>query len=147
MTGLPEITVIGTLTADPDLRYTPNGVAVANLTVAANDRRYNRDTQQWDDKGATFLRCTLWRKPAENALESLSKGDRVIVLGTLRQREWTTDDGQKRYAFEVDVTEIGPSLKWATAKVNKATRTSGQDDPWSVEPAGPGEFRNDPPPF
>lgn len=112
MTGLPEITVAGTLTADPELRYTATGAAVANFTVAANDRRFNKDTQQWEDAGATFLRCALWREAAEHAAESLEKGSRVLLTGRLKQREWDDrETGEKRYAFEVDVTEIGPSRR------------------------------------
>jgi single-strand DNA-binding protein len=129
MAGLPEITMTGTLTADPELRFTASGIAVANFTVATNDRRFNKDTQEWVDGTATFLRCTLWRQPAEHAAESLSKGTRVLLTGTLRQRDWETDDGQKRYAFEVDVTEIGPSLRWATATVKKAARTGAGEQP------------------
>jgi len=137
MAGLPEITLAGTLVADPELRFTPSGAAVANFTVAANDRRYDPATGQWADNGATFLRCTLWRQAAENLAESLTKGARVLLTGVLRQREWDSANGEKRYAFEVDVTEIGASLKWATAKLTKSTRStdhadtsSGGDDPW-----------------
>ena len=144
MAGLPEITVAGTLTADPELKYTPSGVAVANFTVAANDRRYDKTTGTWVDAGATFLRCTLWRQAAENVAESLTKGCRVLLTGELRQREWHTDHGEKRYAMEVDVAEIGPSLKWATATVNKATRTTGPPtdtpDPWANTTGGPPPF-------
>src|SRR5947209_1353794 len=107
MAGLPEITLAGTLVADPELRFTPNGAAVANFTVAANDRRYDPATGQCTDHGATFLRCTLWRQAAENLAESLTKGARVLLTGVLRQREWEQLNGEKRYAFEVDVTEIG----------------------------------------
>lgn len=154
MAGLPDITVTGTLTADPELRYSNSGTAVANFTVAANDRRYNRDTGQWEDAGTTFLRCSLWRDAAEHVTESLSKGMRVLLTGSLRQREWETPEGEKRYAFEVDVTEIGPSLKWATAKVAKAARTStngaatsGGDggDPWTATAKTGGDA--DKPPF
>ena len=136
MAGLPEITIAGTLTADPELRFTPSGNAVANFTVAANDRRYNAHTGQWEDAGATFLRCTIWRQPAENVAESLTRGTRVLLTGTLRQRSYETREGETRTVYEVDVTEIGPSLRWATAKVTKATRegTSPQSDPWSATP-------------
>ncbi len=122
MTGLPEITLAGPLVADPEQRSTPTGAAVANFTVATNDRRYDPTTKEWADKGATFLRCSIWRQPAENVAESLTKGARVLLTGTLRQRDWDTPEGEKRYAFEVDVTEIGPSLKWATARPTKTTR-------------------------
>ncbi|MQA62363.1 MAG: single-stranded DNA-binding protein [Actinophytocola sp.] len=154
MTGLPDITVTGTVVADPELKFTPTGTAVANFTVAANDRRYDKNTGQWVDAGATFLRCSIWRDAAENVAESLTKGARVLLTGALRQREWQTPEGDKRYAFEVDVTEIGPSLKWATAKVAKATRTpananaSGASgaDPWAATPAA-GTSQPDEPPF
>lgn len=143
MAGLPDITVAGTLVADPELRFLPTGAAVANFTVAANDRRFNKDTNEWEDAGATFVRCSIWRDAAENVTESLSKGQRVLVTGRLRQRSWETDEGEKRYAFEVDVTEVGPSLKWARAKVTKVTRASADgsrnaDDPWASAPAPAG---------
>jgi single-strand DNA-binding protein len=153
MSGLPEITLAGTLAADPELRFTGTGVAVANFTVATNDRRFDKNTNAWVDGDATFLRCTLWRQAAENLVESLSRGDRVLLTGTLRQREWQTDQGEKRYAFEVDVTEIGPSLKWATATVRKATRTSATPaasaTPGGGSGGGGGEGRwgTDQPPF
>lgn len=151
MAGLPDINVAGTLVADPELKYTPSGVAVANFTVAANDRRFNKDTNQWEDAGATFLRCSLWREPAEHAAESLTKGARVLLSGRLRQREWDDQDsGQKRYAFEVDVTEIGPSLRWATAKVTKATRNgtggaAAATDPWASAPPSTAPVPDEPP--
>ena len=124
MAGLPEITLAGTLVADPELRFTPTGVAVANFTVAANDRRYDRDTGTWEDKGATFLRCSIWRDAAEHVTESLRRGQRVLLTGALRQRDWHTPEGDKRTSFEVDVTEIGPSLKWATTQIHKPTTTA-----------------------
>lgn len=152
MAGLPEITLAGTLTTDPELRFTPTGAAVANFTVATNDRRYDPTTQQWVDKGATFLRCSLWRQPAENLAESLTKGTRVLLTGTLRQREWETPEGDKRYAFEVDVTEIGPSLKWATAKPSKTTREHPTTTGPAASTAGTGggdadRWGDDKPPF
>ena len=107
MAGLPEVTVAGTLTADPELRFTPNGNAVANFTVAANDRRFDKNTSEWVDAGATFLRCSIWRQAAENVAESLNRGNRVIVTGRLKQREYEDREGQKRTVFELDVTEIG----------------------------------------
>ena len=141
MAGLPEVTIAGTLTADPELRFTPTGAAVANFTVAANDRRYNKTTGQWEDKGATFLRCSIWRQPAENVAESLTKGTRVLVTGTLRQCEYETRDGEKRYAFDVDATEVAASLKWSAVKITKANRDTTttthtsthpyDDDPWA----------------
>jgi single-strand DNA-binding protein len=134
MAGLPDITIAGTLVADPELRFSSTGDAVANFTVAANDRRYDTTKNEWVDGGATFLRCSIWRQAAENTAESLTKGTRVLLTGTLRQREWETPEGQKRYSFDVDVTEIGASLKWATLKVTKATRTTGTnptENPWA----------------
>jgi single-strand DNA-binding protein len=125
MPGLPEITMAGTLVADPELRFLESGVAVASFTVAANERRYDPATGQWADKGATFLRCSAWRQLAENVSESLSQGARVLVTGVLRQRNWATDAGEKRTAFDVDVTEVGASLRWATVSVRKADRTAG----------------------
>jgi single-strand DNA-binding protein len=139
MPGLPEVTVAGTLTADPELRYTPSGAAVANFTVAANDRRYDTQAGTWVDGDATFLRCQVWRQLAEHVTESLTKGTRVLLTGQLRQRSYTTAEGDKRTVFELAVTEIGASLKWATVTVAKATRTNGRsqdttapaDDPWA----------------
>jgi single-strand DNA-binding protein len=145
MTGLPEITIAGTLVADPELRYTATGAAVATFTVATNDRRYNRDTGEWVDHGATFLRCSIWRHAAENLAESLTKGTRILLTGVLRQHEWETREGEKRYSFEVDTTEIGASLKWATVTVNKPTRTTSTDDPYTTTPSGP--TTGDEPPF
>jgi single-strand DNA-binding protein len=124
MSGLPEVTVAGTLTADPELRFTPSGAAVANFTVAANDRRYDQQTGKWVDGDATFLRCSIWRQAAENLTESLTKGTRVLVTGHLRQRSYETPEGDKRVVMELAVTEIGASLKWATVTVAKATRTA-----------------------
>ncbi|TWP51710.1 single-stranded DNA-binding protein [Lentzea tibetensis] len=152
MAGLPEVTVAGTLTADPELRFTQSGIPVANFTVAANDRKFDQQSGQWVDGDATFLRCTLWRQPAENLAESLRKGNRVLVTGTLRQRSYEVD-GQKRTAMELDVTEVGPSLRWATAKVVKATRTTATTgaspaaDAWNTTPAATGSGFAEEPPF
>ncbi|MCP2330737.1 single-stranded DNA-binding protein [Actinoalloteichus caeruleus] len=136
MAGLPEIVVTGTLVADPEIRYTGTGVAVCNFTVAANDRRRNQ-TGEWEDGDATFLRCSVWRQYAEHVSESLSKGQRVLVTGELRQRSYE-HDGQKRTAFELSVNEVGPSLRWATAKVTKATRSpaGSSDEPWTTGTRG-----------
>lgn len=143
MPGLPEITAIGTLTADPEIRYTPNGVAVVNFTVASNDRRFDKDKSEWIDGDACFLRCNLWRQPAENVANSLRKGQRVIVTGQLKQRGWEDKEGQKRTSYELEVGEVGPSLKWATASVEKASK--GKSDGWAAaEQAPPIE---DEPPF
>jgi single-strand DNA-binding protein len=147
MAGLPDITIAGTLTADPELRITPTGVSVANFTVAANDRRYDPATREWADKGATFLRCTLWRQAADNVAESLTKGARVLITGTLRQREWETPEGDKRYAFDVDVTEIGASLKWATVTVTKTTRDTPTTTGGSPSAGGGDRWDDGKPPF
>src|SRR5215470_1204206 len=136
MAGLPEVTVAGTLTANPELRVIPTGASVASFIVAANDRRYDKTTGQWVDGDATFLRCQVWRDLAEHVTESLTKGTRVLVTGHLKQRSYTTREGDKRTVFELDVTEIGASLKFATVTVRKATRTgtpTGDSNPWTGE--------------
>jgi single-strand DNA-binding protein len=123
--GDTTITVVGNLTADPELRFTPSGAAVANFTVASTPRIYDRQSGEWKDGEALFLRCSIWREAAENVAESLTRGSRVIVTGRLKQRSFETREGEKRTVFEVEVDEIGPSLRYATAKVNKATRGGG----------------------
>lgn len=117
------ITLVGNITDDPELRFTPAGAAVANFTVAVN-RRINRDGQ-WEDKLDGFFRCNCWRDMAENVAESLQKGSRVMVVGRLQQRQWEDKDGNKRSSFEIQVDEVGPSLRWATATVQKSSRSSG----------------------
>ncbi|GHH44005.1 single-stranded DNA-binding protein [Lentzea cavernae] len=150
MAGLPEVTVAGTLTADPELRFTQSGIAVANFTVASNERRRDPQSGQWVDGDATFLRCTLWRQPAENLVNSVGKGARVLVTGTLRQRNFE-HEGQKRTVLELDVTEVGPSVRWATAKVTKVTRTDAGSAPaadaWGSAPPANGSGFADEPPF
>ena len=121
--GNTPITVAGNVIADPELRYTPSGAAVANFRIASTPRRYNSQTNQWEDGEGLFLTCNVWRQAAENVAESLTKGMRVIVNGNLRQRSYETREGEKRTVYEVEVEEVGPSLKWATAKV---TRTPSQ---------------------
>ena len=116
------ITVAGNLTADPDLRYTTTGTAVASFTVAASRRVYDAGAGEWRDGDTLFLRCSAWRHLAEHAAESLTKGTRVVVTGRLRQRDYEAADGQKRTVYEVDADDLGPSLRFATAKVVKATR-------------------------
>jgi len=125
MAGETVITVVGNLTADPELRFTPNGAAVANFTVAATPRILDRATNEWKDGEALFLRCSIWRQAAEHVAESLTKGARVIVQGRLKQRSYETREGEKRTVIELDVEEIGPSLRYATAKVNRAARGGG----------------------
>jgi single-strand DNA-binding protein len=168
--GDTTITVVGNLTADPELRFTPSGAAVANFTVASTPRIYDRQSGEWKDGEALFLRCNIWREAAENVAESLTRGSRVIVQGRLKQRSFETREGEKRTVFEVEVDEIGPSLRYATAKVNKASRSGGggggfgggggagggggsrtsepKDDPWGSAPAS-GSFSggDDEPPF
>ncbi|WP_182262660.1 single-stranded DNA-binding protein [Rhodococcus sp. UFZ-B548] len=172
MAGDTVITVIGNLTADPELRFTPAGAAVANFTVASTPRTFDRQTSEWKDGDALFMRCSIWREAAENVAESLTKGARVVVSGRLKQRSYETREGEKRTVVELEVDEIGPSLRYATAKVNKASRGGGggggayrsggssggtgsggsggaNDDPWSNAPAG-GSFgggSDEEPPF
>ena len=154
MAGETPITVIGNLTADPELRFTPSGAAVANFTVASTPRTFDRQTNEWKDGEALFLNCSVWRQAAENAAESLVRGMRVIVQGNLKARSYETREGEKRTVFEVDVDEVGPSLRYATAKVTKASRGGGGggggggqsgggyggggDDPWSGGGSGGG---------
>ncbi|MGN2635195.1 single-stranded DNA-binding protein [Nocardia takedensis] len=123
--GDTVITVIGNLTADPELRFTPAGAAVANFTVASTPRVFDRNTNEWKDGEALFLRCNIWREAAENVAESLTRGARVIVSGRLKQRSYETREGEKRTVVELEVDEVGPSLRYATAKVNKANRGGG----------------------
>ncbi|MEX2290004.1 MAG: single-stranded DNA-binding protein [Mycobacteriales bacterium] len=159
MAGDTVITVVGNLTADPELRFTPSGAAVANFTVASTPRTFDKNSNEWKDGEALFLRCSVWRQAAENVAESLHKGTSVIVQGRLKQRSYETKEGEKRTVYELDVDEVGPALRWATAKVTKASRSSGGggggfgggggqsygggnaapsggDDPWASAPAG-----------
>lgn len=137
------ITVVGNLVQDPELRFTPAGVAVANFTIASTPRSYDKSSGEWKDGDTLFLRCQVWREQAENVAESLTKGTKVIAVGRLKQRSFETKEGEKRSVIELDVEEIGPSLQRATAKV---TRSGGQkparkadDDPWgSAPPVGSG---------
>ena len=173
MAGDTQITIVGNLVDDPQLRYTPTGQAVANFRVASTPRRYNRDSGQWEDTEALFLSCSVWRQAAENVAESLQRGMRVIVQGSLRQRSYETKEGEKRSVYEVQVDEVGPSLTFASAKVTKSSRQSGgfgggpsgggpsggggqsgygggggrpADDPWASD-AGGGDGYSDEPPF
>ena len=118
------VTLVGNVTDDPELRFTPSGAAVANFTVAVN-RRYKNADGQWEDKLDGFFRCNCWRDMAEHVAESLTKGTRIVVTGRLQQRSWEDQDGGKRSAIEIQVDEVGPSLRWATATVQKTERTSG----------------------
>ncbi|WP_326945374.1 single-stranded DNA-binding protein [Amycolatopsis sp. NBC_01307] len=177
MAGDTVITVIGNLTSDPELRFTPSGAAVANFTVASTPRTLDKQSGEWKDGEALFLRCNIWRQAAENVAESLTRGARVVVQGRLKQRSFETKEGEKRTVVELEVDEIGPSLKYATAKVNKVSRGGGgggdfggggggggggnrgggggggmpADDPWGSAPAassgGGGGGFSDEPPF
>ncbi|QNK82237.1 single-stranded DNA-binding protein [Nakamurella sp. PAMC28650] len=122
MAGDTVITVVGNLTADPELRFTASGAAVANFTVASTPRTFDRASNEWKDGEALFLRCNIWRQAAENVAETLTRGARVIVSGRLKQRSFETKEGEKRTVIELEVDEIGPSLRYATAKVNRANR-------------------------
>src|SRR3954471_15353285 len=170
MAGDTIMTVIGNLTADPELRFTASGAAVANFTVASTPRTFDRASGEWKDGEALFLRCNIWRQPAENVAESLTRGSRVIVSGRLKQRSYDTKEGEKRTVIELEVDEIGPSLRYATAKVNRANRGSESsgggggyggsgsggsgggrpssppaDDPWGSAPPAGGGYSDEPP--
>ena len=163
MAGETVITVIGNVTDDPELRFTPGGAAVANFTVASTPRTFDRQSNEWKDGDTLFLRCSVWRQAAENVAESLQRGTRVIVQGRLKQRSYETKEGEKRTVVELEVDEVGPSLRFATAKVNKTSRGGGgggggggfgggggqqADDPWAAAPAGNsggGGFTEEPP--
>ena len=149
MAGETVITLVGNLTGDPELRFTPSGAAVANFTVASTPRTFDRQTSEWKDGETLFMRCSIWREAAENVAESLHRGTRVVVTGRLVSRSWDDkESGQKRTVMEMQVDEIGPSLKYATAKVTKSQRSGGggggfgggqsQEDPWATGPGGSG---------
>jgi single-strand DNA-binding protein len=175
MAGETIITVVGNLTDDPELRFTPSGAAVAKFRIASTPRTLDRATGEWKDGEPLFLACNIWRQAAENVAESLQRGARVVVTGRLRQRSYETREGEKRTVMELEVDEIGPSLRYATAKVQKMSRSSGgggfgasggggggdtkggggnyADDPWaSATPAagnggGSGSSLDEEPPF
>jgi len=149
MAGETIITVVGNLVDDPELRFTPSGAAVANFRIASTPRTFDKNTNEWKDGEGLFLSCAIWRQAAENVAESLQKGMRVVVQGRLKQRQYETREGEKRTVYELDVEEVGPSLKYATAKVTRTTRQGGgggysgggnsgggQEDPWA-QPAAP----------
>jgi single-strand DNA-binding protein len=143
MSGETIITVVGNLVDDPELRFTPSGAAVANFRIASTPRTFDKTTQEWKDGDTLWLTCSVWRQAAENVAESLQRGMRVIVTGRLKSRSYDKD-GEKRTVFEIDVEEVGPSLKSATAQVRKATRekpaqggsAQPQSDPWATTPDG-----------
>lgn len=150
MSGETVITVIGNLTGDPELRFTPSGAAVASFTVASTPRTFDKATNGWKDGDTLFLRCSVWREQAESVAESLTKGTRVIVSGRLSQRSYETREGDKRTVYELEVDDVGPSLRYATAKVTRAQRAGGggfggsssaapESDPWAAPAGGFGE--------
>lgn len=155
MAGETIITVAGNLTGDPELRFTAAGAAVASFTIASTPRFFDRQTNGWKDGDALFLRCSIWREAAENVAESLTKGMRVIAQGRLVQRSYETREGEKRTVVELQVEDIGPSLKYASAKVTRNARreggggfgagTSGDVDPWATDAAAPSNFPEEPP--
>ena len=171
MAGETVITVVGNLVADPELRFTPSGAAVANFRIASTPRTFDRQTNEWKDGEALFLSCSVWRDAAENVAESLTKGMRVVVQGRLTQRSYETREGEKRTVFELQVDEVGPSLRYASAKVTRAQRSGGgggfggpqgggsgggfgssgggqANDPWATAgPASSGGGFSDEPPF
>ena len=125
MAGETVITLVGNLTSDPELRFTPSGAAVANFTVASTPRTLDRQSNEWKDGETLFMRCAIWREAAENVAESLTKGTRVVVTGRMKSRSFTTKEGDNRTVIEMDVDEVGPSLRYATAKVNRTSRGGG----------------------
>lgn len=162
MSGETVLTVIGNLTGDPELRFTPSGAAVANFTVASTPRTFDKRTNAWADGDTLFLRCSVWREQAESVAESLTKGTRVVVTGRLTQRSYETREGEKRTVYELEVDDVGPSLRYATAKVTRVGRAAGggfrgsssssggfgggspQGDPWAT-PAGGSGYADEPP--
>ena len=156
MAGETQITIVGNLTGDPELRFTPAGVAVANFTIASTPRTFDRQANEWKDSDTLFMRCSIWREAAENVAESLTKGMRVIAQGNLVQRSYETREGEKRTVVELQVEEVGPSLKYATAKVTRAVKggngparsaspQASGGDPWATAPASTGTFTDEPP--
>lgn len=158
--GDTQITVVGNLVADPELRFTPSGAAVASFRIASTPRVFDRQANEWKDGDSLFLTCNVWRQYAENVAESLNKGMRVIVVGRLKQRSYETREGEKRTVFEIEVDDVGPALRNATAKINRIARDGGgggsfggnagggggggfaaADDPWASAPG------SDAPPF
>jgi len=141
MAGETIITVVGNLTADPELRYTQNGVAVANFTIASTPRLYDRQSGEWKDGEALFMRASVWREFAEHVASSLTKGSRVVATGRLRQRSYETKEGEKRTSIELEVDEVGPSLRYATAQIQRQSSGGSKpagaiDDSWSSPAAG-----------
>lgn len=153
MAGETTLTVVGNLTADPELRFTQSGAAVASFTVASTPRTFDKQSGEWKDGEALFLRCNVWRQVAENVAESLKRGHRVLVSGRLRQRSFE-HEGQKRTTMELEVDEIGPSLRYVQVSVRKVDREGGNqpprqqppaDDPWGSAPPASGRYADEPP--
>ena len=140
MAGETVITVVGNLVDDPELRFTPSGAAVANFRIASTPRTFDRQSNEWKDGEALFLSCSVWRQAAENVAESLQRGMRVVVQGRLKSRQYETREGEKRTVFEIDVDEVGPSLKYATAKVSKTSR-SGSGGGGGYQQGGGGGYQ------
>jgi single-strand DNA-binding protein len=138
MAGETSITIVGNLVDDPDLRFTPSGAAVANFRIASTPRTFDRQANEWKDGETLFLSCAVWRQAAENVAESLQRGMRVIVQGRLKSRSYETREGEKRTVFEIDVDEVGPSLRSATAKVTRASRSGGDGQPGGHAAGQPG---------
>ena len=161
MAGETVITVVGNLVDDPELRFTPSGAAVANFRIASTPRTLDKQTNEWKDGDTLFLSCSIWRQAAENVAESLTRGMRVVAQGRLKQRSYETREGEKRSVIELEVDEIGPSLRYASAKVNRSQRGSSSggfgssgsdsrspaatDDPWSTAASTSGGFSDEPP--
>lgn len=136
--GDTPITIVGNVVADPELKYTPSGVAVADFRVASTPRAFNKDSGQWEDQEGLFLTCNVWREPAENVMDTIAKGMRVIVTGTLRQRSYENRNGERRTVFQIEVDEVGPSLKFASAKVTRSQRGGGNRSADNGGNSGPG---------
>jgi len=158
MAGETVITVVGNLTSDPELRYTQNGLAVANFTIASTPRTFDKASSEWKDGDTLFLRASVWREVAEHVAGSLTKGSRVIATGRLKQRSYETKEGEKRTSMELEIDEVGPSLRYATASLTRASSggprggqapaASGNDEPWTASPASSQGFEFDgPSPF
>ena len=157
MAGETTVTIVGNLVQDPSLTFTQSGSAVANFTVASTPRTFDKNSNSWKDGEALFLRCSVWRDVAEHVAESLTRGARVLVTGRLVQRSFETKEGDKRTVIELQVDEIGPSLRYATATVKKADRSGGSgfgggskpstpaEDPWGSAPPASGGFADEPP--
>jgi single-strand DNA-binding protein len=154
MSNETTLTIVGNLTSDPELRFTPSGAAVANFTIASTPRKFDKAANEWKDGETLFMRCSIWREAAENVAESLQRGTRVIASGRLSSRSYDTKEGEKRTVTELEVDEIGPSLKSATAKVSKTQRRGGgfgagqgqpAEDPWAAGPSR--NTSHDEPPF